>query len=86
MSICKTLTSERPTSLTLASTVAYCDATTDCYYERCCIGLMQGRAIPAPLREVGPLDPVCAGCGVFILGQAQKWWYQELLRREQLKS
>lgn len=69
-------------SLTLASIVAYRDATTDRYYERCCVGAMTGRAVPASLREVAPLDPGCAGCGVPILGQAQLSWGRTLLHRE----
>ena len=73
---------QRPPSLTLDSTVAYCDDATGIYYERRCIGLMTGRARPASLREVAPLDPGCR-CGVHILGQAQLHWGRELLRREQ---
>lgn len=69
-------------SMTLETTVAYRDETTDLYYEMCCIRAMSGRAIPASLREVAPLDPPCSGCGVYILGQAQLWWGKALSRRE----
>jgi hypothetical protein len=72
-----------PASHTLESTVAYRDELTDLYYEDICISRMKGRAIPASLREVAPLDPRCAGCGISILGQSTLWWGNELLRREQ---
>ena len=64
--------------ITLDSIVAYRDETTDKYYERECIGFMQGRAIPAHLEEVGPLDPGCAGCGVWILSQVELSVYHDL--------
>jgi hypothetical protein len=65
--------SQRPASRTFESTVVYRDELTDLYYENIYISRMKGRTIPAFLREVAPLDPRCAGCGISILGQSTLW-------------
>lgn len=59
----------RPFPLTLESIVAYQQEDTGYYFERCCLQDMQGKPVPAMLREVAPLDPGCRGCGVTILSQ-----------------